>query len=61
VDDNNLIVVELKRSSNNIEKEQRYDYLKLELFTKQDYYQGFGYKLGASMYASKQPIWRVSG
>jgi hypothetical protein len=50
-DNHNLIVVELKRASNDVKAERHYDHLKLELFTKQDYEHGYGYKLGASMVA----------
>lgn len=54
VDGNNLIVVELKRATNCVEEEQKYDHLKLALFTKQDYYNGFGYKFGAFIVAEDE-------
>jgi hypothetical protein len=49
IDDNNMIVIELKRASNSIDDD--YDRLKLELFTRQDYEAGYGYRLGASVIA----------
>jgi hypothetical protein len=48
-DDCNLLVTELKRASNTIDDEL--DNLKLELFVKQDYEDGYGYLLGASIIA----------
>jgi hypothetical protein len=49
-DDNyNLLVVELKRASNTVDNDL--DNLKLRLFTTQDYMDGYGYVVGASIIA----------
>ena len=50
-DGHNLIVIEMKRASNDVEAERDYDHLKLELFTKQDYEHGYSYRFGASIVA----------
>jgi len=50
-DRHNLIVIEMKRASNDVEAERDYDHLKLELFTKQDYERGYSYRFGASIVA----------
>jgi len=52
VDEKNLIVIEMKRASNSFDDD--YDKLKLELFTKQGYDDGYGYRLGASIVALDQ-------
>jgi hypothetical protein len=49
VDDNNLIVIEVKCASNTIDDEL--DNIKLQLFTTRDYEQGYGYIFGASAIA----------
>ena len=49
VDENNLIVIELKCASNTIDGEL--DNIKLQLFATQDYEQGYGYIFGASVIA----------
>jgi hypothetical protein len=49
IDDNNLIVIELKCASNTIDDEL--DKIKLQLFATQDYEKGYGYVFGASVIA----------
>jgi hypothetical protein len=49
IDNNNLIVIEMKRASNAIDDD--YDKLKLELFSAQGYDRGYGYQLGVSVVA----------
>jgi hypothetical protein len=50
IDDGNLIVIELKRASNDLVEEQEYDDLKLRLLTRRSDY-GYDYSLGAGVTA----------